>query len=130
MACVKLNVSSSQPRMDSPMVGSSIVFQTLGSTLPLVPMTQRVGCFTSTDRVTQGLNGWDLHRETLPSRADEDALVFGADPESVDPDWAKLDKVFIGYNTVEDHLNSFKIQLQPFEPVFRRIYMLILFLAS
>ena len=32
MACVILDVSSSQPRMDSPMVGPSIVFQTLGRT--------------------------------------------------------------------------------------------------
>ena len=32
MACVILDVSSSQPHMNSPMVRSSIIFQTLGST--------------------------------------------------------------------------------------------------
>ena len=36
-----------------------------------------------------------------------------------------VDKFTIGYNCVQYHLNSYTIQLQPFEPVFRRIYMYV-----
>ena len=35
------------------------------------------------------------------------------------------DKFTIGYNCVQYHLNSYTIQLQPFEPVFRRIYIYV-----
>ena len=79
----------------------------------------------------QGLNGLDLNRETLPWRADAVSLVFGVRPRCSEAEnillivYTDVDKFTIGYNCVQYHLNSYTIQLQPFEPVFRRIYIYV-----